>query len=53
MIVMADQVQRAVNVLGDHGYLRRLPDDKPTTAGRPAGPRYAVNPLEPTGEASR
>lgn len=33
-----------LDLLVDHGYIRQIPQEKPSGPGRPLGPRYLVNP---------
>jgi replicative DNA helicase len=51
----ATELEPALRLLEEHGYLRRVdpePSQDPYGRGRPASPRFVVNPLHPSSETT-
>ena len=51
----ATDLEPALRLLEEHGYLRRVdpePSRDPHGRGRPASPRFVVNPLHPSSETT-
>jgi replicative DNA helicase len=42
-----EELDAPLSLLGERGYVRKRPDEKPATPGRPQSPTYDVNPLWP------